>query len=46
MRRRPVNGRKDELLRQLGADSQDAAAGLLPEDAESNTNSLCRSRAA
>lgn len=30
MRRRPVNGRKDELLKQPGADLQDAAAGLLP----------------
>lgn len=45
MRRRPVNGRKDELLKQPGAGWQDAAAGLLPGYAESNTNSLGRSRA-
>lgn len=45
MRRRPVNGSKDELLKQPGADLQDAAAGLLPGYAESNTTSLCRSRA-
>lgn len=45
MRRRPVNGRKDELLKQPGADLQDAAAGLLPGYAESNTNGLRRSRA-
>lgn len=36
MRRRPVNGRKDELLKQPGADLQDATAGLLPGHAESN----------
>lgn len=46
MRRRPVNGRKDELLKQPGADSQDAAVGLLPEYAEPNSNGLCSSRAA
>lgn len=46
MRSRPVNGRKDELLKQPGADSQDAKAGLLPGYAESNSNSLHRGRAA
>lgn len=34
MRRRPVNGRKDELLKQPDDDLQDAIAGLLPGNAE------------
>lgn len=40
MRRRPVNGRKDELLKQPGDGSQDATAGLLPGNAEAKNQQL------
>lgn len=40
MRRRPVNGRKDELLKQPGDDLQDATAGLLTGNAEAKHQQL------